>query len=365
MLAPLRDYLRPKDPTLVRLLCSAKERYFSRLSVDVNPDRPGFEEARWITSEDVNVEHLLDVFTTIDATSGDVWRACADFMKHLSWHKPRPAMLGPKIEGLPDDHPCKPQCLYQLSWSFGAVGSRVERKRLLAHALKLQREQGDDYQVARALRHLSHTSRLLGLHKEGVQQAKEALENSKQLGDVMEQARCSLALASSLHLDEQLDAAEEAASRAIDLHSEKGEPFQVCRCHHILGGIYYSKGMTEKAIDHFEAALEIGSPFNWLFWVHFALAKLLFKEGRFDDAHAHVERAKPHMINDTRPLAWAVQLQAQLRYKQHRFEEAKSEALRAADAFEKLGATKDLEYTRKLFQEIDEEAGNCWLLPMN
>ena len=112
MLAPIRDYLSPKDPTSAPLLRSTKERYFSRLSVDVEPGRPGFEEARWITSEDVNAEHLLDVFTTIDATSGDVWGACADFAKHLSWHKPRLVILGPKIETLPDDHPSKPECLF-------------------------------------------------------------------------------------------------------------------------------------------------------------------------------------------------------------------------------------------------------------
>jgi len=93
MLAPIRNYLSPKDPTSAPLLCSTKERYFSRLSAHVEPDKPGFEETRWITSEDVNVEHLLDVFTTIDVTSGSVWGACADFMNHLVWHKPRLVML--------------------------------------------------------------------------------------------------------------------------------------------------------------------------------------------------------------------------------------------------------------------------------
>ena len=69
MLAPIRDYLSPKDPTSAPLLRSTKERYFSRLSADGEPGRPGFEEARWVTSEDVNAENL-DVFTTVDATSG-------------------------------------------------------------------------------------------------------------------------------------------------------------------------------------------------------------------------------------------------------------------------------------------------------
>jgi len=83
MLAPPRDYLYPKGPKLSQLLCTTKDRYFSRLSVQVDPDNPGFGEARWIVSEDVNVEHLLDVFTSTDADSDDLWNACAHFIQHL------------------------------------------------------------------------------------------------------------------------------------------------------------------------------------------------------------------------------------------------------------------------------------------
>ena len=99
MLAPLRDYLGPKDPEMTPLLCITKERYFRRLSADTNLDEPNFVETRWIISEDVNAEHLLDVFTTIDANSDSVWGACASFMRHLVWHKSRLIVLGPKIEG--------------------------------------------------------------------------------------------------------------------------------------------------------------------------------------------------------------------------------------------------------------------------
>jgi len=67
ILSPVCDYLSPKDPAPAPL-CSIKDRYLSRLSVRAVPGKPGFQEARWITSEDANVEHLLDVFTTTDAT---------------------------------------------------------------------------------------------------------------------------------------------------------------------------------------------------------------------------------------------------------------------------------------------------------
>jgi hypothetical protein len=75
----------------------------SETTFDLSPGRPGYEEARWITSEDVNVEHLLDVFTSVEVGSDNVWNTCANFMGHLCWHKPRLAVLGPKLERLPDN----------------------------------------------------------------------------------------------------------------------------------------------------------------------------------------------------------------------------------------------------------------------
>ena len=144
MLAPLRDYLRPKDPKSSPLLSTAKECYFARLSVGIDLDKPSFEESRWIMSEDVNVEHLLDIFTSIDADSKTSWDICGRFMDYIYWHKPRLVMLGPKIEALPQDHSSKAQCLWSLSWLFHSVENKVERKRLITHALVLWREQGGD-----------------------------------------------------------------------------------------------------------------------------------------------------------------------------------------------------------------------------
>ena len=100
MLAPLRNYLRPKDPPSSTLLITTKEHYFTKLSGGVPPGKLGFEEARWITTEDVNVEHLLDIFTTLDKNSESIRDVCFKFMAQLHWHEPRLVPLGPKIEAL-------------------------------------------------------------------------------------------------------------------------------------------------------------------------------------------------------------------------------------------------------------------------
>ena len=265
MLAPLRDYLCPKDPKSSTLLSTTKKRYFTRLSARVYPEHPGFEESRCIMSEDVNVEHLLDVFTSTDANSKKVWDACAKFMEHLYWHKPQLTILGPKLEALRDDHPSKAKCLRRLSWLLDSIGNQTERKMVLTHTLKLLRERGDDHRVAQTLKSLSDTNRLMDLHKEGVQQAKEASEIFERLGSTVKQAGGLIALAWALHDDNQLDAAEEAASSAVDLLLKKGQQVLVCRSYRVLGNIYCSRDKIEEAIHHLEVATGIASSLNLVY----------------------------------------------------------------------------------------------------
>ena len=357
MLAPLRDYLCPKDPKLSPLLCITKECYFRRLSVEVDPRSPGFKDTRWITSEDVNVEHLLDVFTSVDADSASVWDVCAYFMRHLYWHKQRLVVLKPKIEGLPDDHPSKLRCWLLLSRLFRSVGNYAEYKQLLIHTLKLRRERGDELQVAQTLRFLADANWRLRLYAEGIRQAGEALEIYRRDNHVLGQADCWKHLARLLYEDQQPEAAEEAASQAINL-SNKEDPVTDCQCYRVLGDICHSRGDNEKAINHFEKALEIASSFAWQaqqFWILCSLAELFFIKGRPNEAHAHVERAKSHAVDSPYLFGRAVRLQASFWYKQRRFEAARCGVLGAAEAFEKLKATKDVEECGKLLRDIEEE----------
>ena len=60
------------------------------------------------------------------------------------------------------------------------------------------------------------------------------------------------------------------------------------------------------------------------------------------------------MVNSAYNLAATMVLRAMVRCTQHRLEEARSETLLAADAFEKLGAPSDVEECRDLLQFIQE-----------
>jgi hypothetical protein len=106
MLALFRDHLSPRDPKSSSLLCTTKEYYSTQISAETDPDKLGFEEKRRITLEDVNVERLLDVFTTIDPHSDSVWDACAYFMRHLAWHKNRLAIPKPSPTACSYSHSC-------------------------------------------------------------------------------------------------------------------------------------------------------------------------------------------------------------------------------------------------------------------
>jgi len=264
MLAPLRDYLCPRSLKSSPLLCVIKERYFSRLSVDASPDEPGYKDTQWIALEDTNVEHLLGVFTSIDANSRDVWDACAHFMRHLRRHKPRVVSLGPTIKGLRDDHPSKPGlCLYELSCLLDSVGKSVDGTQFLASSFEPRPWWLYSDRVAEVLWFLIHVHLLLGSYKGEVWKVKEALGIYKHLNSVLGRARSLHISAMVSYNNNQLDAAEEEASKVINLLWDVGDQSLVCKCHRILGLVYHSKGETEKAIDHFEAALVSTSSLCW------------------------------------------------------------------------------------------------------
>ena len=358
MLSPIRDYLRPLDPKCSPLLRTTKDRYFTRLSAIANSSEESlFKKSPWIKLEDVNIEHLLNVFTSIDTNASDVWKACGHFIKLLHWLKPRQTVLGPKIEGLPDDHRSKAGCLFHLARLFGKLGNNAEEKRLLTHTLSLQRGWWNYPWAAETTWYLSDANRRLGLYKEGIQQAEELLKMSKRFRVTWGQIHCLKELAWLFLDDGQLDAAENAALQMVDLIPGGGQEFELAQSHRVLGEIYCQKGEKEKSIDHYKTSLRIATTFDWqhhIFDVHQALADLFLAEDKLDDANTHVKQAKSHAVDDPYFLGCAMKLQAQIQYRQRRLEDARFEALGALEVFEKLGAAKDAGDCRELLQEIEQ-----------
>ena len=362
MLAPLRDYLHPRNPMTSPPLCVIKERFFRRLSAYIDPNEPGSEESQWIVSEDVNIEHLLNVFTSsTDANSDGAWGSCATFMWHINQHKPRLVILGPKIEGLPNSHPFKPHCLIALSGLLYSTGNFMGEKRLLVHALNLWRERRNDRQVARTLESLAGTNMTLGLHKEGIVQVKEALEIDEWLNNTAEQVDSLLLLVLLLVKDGQVDAAEEAASRILYLSSGRPSQSQLCRYHHALGSIYDARGETEAAISHHEKALGIASSLNLrdeqISFLRRFVSMLLEKE-RFDDVQVHLEHLKSNGASDPFSLGLAAVIQACIWCQQDRFEEARSEVSHAIEVYERIGASEYLAELKEVLQSIEEQMNN-------
>ena len=358
MLAPIRDYLRPQDPQSSPLLCATKDHYFTRLLGYLRTNERRFGEARWIRSEDVNVEHLLDVFTSVDTGKDNVWDACRYFLDHLYWHKPRATMLAQRIEDLSDRNRCKSRCLLVLSELFGEVGNEAERKRLLTCTLKLEMQRGNGFGTALTLQRLSDASRWLGHYEEGIQQAKEAVEIFKRLGETIRQAESLMTLAWLLLEDNQFDSAEATISEAINLLPEKGQERLACQCHRALGEIYRRKGEKEWAIYHFETALGIASRFDWhneLFWIHFSLSTLFLSQGEFDEADTHVGKAKPHTADNAYQLGRVMERQARVWDKQGKLRDAILEAERALEIYEKLGAAGEAQRCRDLLQGLNEQ----------
>jgi len=81
---------------------------------------------------------------------------------------------------------------------------------------------------------------------------------------------------------------------------------------------------------------------------------LFYYEDRLHSAQVHAERAKLHTVNDPYSLGKAMMLQAKILCQRHKLEEVRSEVLRAADIFAKLGVSLGTEACGVLLEDIQK-----------
>jgi hypothetical protein len=223
----------------------------------------------------------------------------------------------------------------------------VEQKRLLTHTLKLERERGNDFGVARALGSLSDANRLLGLYEEGIQQAKEALEIYERLGDTVEQARCLIHLARCCV--SRQSARRRGGSRISRNRSSPGERPRISGLPISSRSWQYISFQGREREGHSPFR---GSPRNR---IPFQLARSAVLDSSLPGGALFRSKASStmHTLTSNKPsrtrlithTTWVARslLQARDWYRQRMLEEATSEALRALEIFEKLGAAEDLE----------------------
>ena len=106
MLAPLRNHLLSKDPLSAPLLLTTKAQYFARLALITNTYVDlGLSETKWVVSENTNVEHLLDVFTSF----GVLRPACRPILQFIRLRHCF-VTLRVQVRALPDSDPRKAVC---------------------------------------------------------------------------------------------------------------------------------------------------------------------------------------------------------------------------------------------------------------
>ena len=356
MLAPLRDHLCPKDP-LASLLCSVKEHYFSRLSFFMGTPASDNDGATWIASDDVNIEHLLDIFTSIDVNSESVWDACGHFMRHLLLHKPRLPVFGPKIVALPGDYPSKPGCLSELSVLYASIGNYAEARRLLCHALELYRGRGNDYRIASTLWVLARSNFPRDHCEEGIRQAEEAMTIFQRIGNTEWVVHCHSLLSTLFRRVNRLDDAEKCANQAIALADGLISTTDYVSLENLrvsLFTMYSHRGDTEKAIFHAEASIGETSSRSSRFLSHLNLAMIHITERRLGDAETHLEHAGSLAVNGSSEPSTVALLRARLLVVQGKLGEARSEALRGPDLLEFRGGG-NVKAWNDLLRLVDKE----------
>ena len=371
MLAPLRDYLHPKNPSPSTLLAIAKDQYSDRLCVWRNERGvDGFTEVEWFVSEDINAEHLLDAFVSIDTEPANVWGACYQFLNHLAEYKPRPVILGPKIDTLPETHPSKAECVCALATLFSVLGDFSVARRLHLHELRLWQKHGNELNGAIALTRLADTNRLLGNTQEGIGQAEEALRVFERLEEKCWQGHCLKIIAWGYVDCRQLRGASRCVDRLFALLRNGSDKGLLRSCGRILAAISVQTGNLSDAKEILESTLEVPlllGDAHSQFWITHRLAEVYFGLGDLNGVGDQITGMKSlaQVSRDQYLLGRAMELQAKMWLKTGRFAEARSEALLALAAYGKVGNSWNQEKCGELLKCIemgsnDSASKNRW-----
>ena len=316
MLAPIRLHMSA-DEDYGGLLSDLQTYYYTELdgSSQLTPGDEGFEQTKWIGSEDDNVERLINHFlisspsdhgATMDAST-----ACENFLRLLYAQKPRRTILGPLVEDLPEDDNelavAKAWCLRRLGELERYLGDLAEARELLSDAQELFLHEEMRNPAASCLLQVARIGRDLGEYGEAERQFREASAIFSELRDSDGEAHCNHGLGRMLL---KMGKGVEAAPFLEDAQEyfESIEDWQnVSEIRISLGRVELSERNLEDAEDHFEAARDIAERmenWNWLGECLRWEAEVSLRLEEWGKAHKLLGEARKHFLN-TNDIRWA------------------------------------------------------------
>ena len=316
MLAPIRLHMSA-DEDYGDLLDDLRTYYYTELdaSSQLSPGDDGFEQTKWIGSEDDNVERLINHFLISSSSDRDeiteASTACENFLHLLYAQKPRRTILGPLVEKLPEDDNelavAKAWCLRRLGELERYLGDLAEARELLSDAQNLFLHEGMRNPAASCLLQVARIGRDLGEYVEAERQFREASAIFSELRDSDGEAHCNHGLGRMLL---KMGKGVEAAPFLEDAQEyfESLEDWQnVSEIRISLGRVELSEQNLEDAQNHFEAARDIAEKmenWNWLAECLRWEAEVSLKLEQWEKAHRLLGEARKYFLN-TNDIRWA------------------------------------------------------------
>ena len=355
MLAPIRLHMSA-DEDCGGLLSDLQTYYYTELdgSSQLTPGDEGFEQTKWIGSEDDNVERLINHFLVSSPSDhGDIMdasTACENFLRLLYAQKPRRTILGPLVEDLPEDDNeltvAKAWCLRRLGELERYLGDLAEARELLSDAQELFLHEEMRNPAASCLLQVARIGRDLGEYGEAERQFREASAIFSELRDSDGEAHCNHGLGRMLL---KMGKGVEAAPFLEDAQEyfESIEDWQnVSEIRISLGRVELSERNLEDAQDHFEAARDIAERmenWNWLGECLRWEAEVSLRLEEWEKAHKLLGEARKHFLN-TNDIRWAatcLMAKGSAHCDQQEFSTALEELSLALDEFTLIDSKRD------------------------
>jgi tetratricopeptide (TPR) repeat protein len=254
MLAPIRIHVQSSGPSMPPLLLGVRSFYFNKLE---NTDRV---RAKWITSEDDNIEKLVaHSLVATDDLKGAV-RACYNFLYALRWNKPRTTTLAPTVRALNEVDGItfwKARSLKILGWLAEALGRYKEENELLESARQVAVTHGHASLAAECSFDMGDVQRLQNNYPAAVQYYRDALEQYQGIEDEDGVAKCLAVLGEVETRRGNIPKASRYLSDALKYREREPDSPEAADVRVRLGALEFKHGNHAEGRIHFEAALMI------------------------------------------------------------------------------------------------------------